>query len=215
MTDPDLAETLGRRLSALRAEQGLSLRALAGLCRLSVTTIHQIETGRTSPTIATLQLLAGALGIPLTAFFAQESELAPVALVRARQRSQVPVPGGALERLATGLPGQSLWGLVLSLEPGKDTGARPIVHAGQELVLCLKGTCVYSVDGGEHRLSVGDSLVFDANRPHRSHNPGARTAQVLVVLHAVGPEQATVRSHLGGRPGPRQGQALRARIGRG
>jgi transcriptional regulator with XRE-family HTH domain len=54
---------LGQRLQSARTERGLSQNALAKSAGVARTTIGYIETGETTPSIATVELLAQALGI--------------------------------------------------------------------------------------------------------------------------------------------------------
>ena len=52
---------VGSRLRMLRAGASLSIRALAEMSGLNVNTLSLIENGKTSPSVSTLQQLAGAL----------------------------------------------------------------------------------------------------------------------------------------------------------
>ena len=56
------------RLKELRTHQELTLKALAELSGLSVSYLSDIERGRTTPTLATLEQLATALGLSLLDF---------------------------------------------------------------------------------------------------------------------------------------------------
>ena len=60
---------IGRRLQELRAMQGLSIRALADISGLNFNTLSLIENEKSSPNVSTLQQLATALQISITAFF--------------------------------------------------------------------------------------------------------------------------------------------------
>ena len=60
---------VGGRLRVLRTGRGLSMRALAKKSGLNVNTLSLIENQHTSPSVSTLQQLALALNVPLTAFF--------------------------------------------------------------------------------------------------------------------------------------------------
>jgi quercetin dioxygenase-like cupin family protein len=108
----------------------------------------------------------------------------------------VAIPGGRLERLASGLASQRLRGLLLTLEPGRATGAAPIVHAGQELVVGLEGTCVYEVAGQRYSIRRGDSLLFEGAQPHRAANEGSRPARLLLVLYAPEEEPRWIEPHV-------------------
>jgi transcriptional regulator with XRE-family HTH domain len=58
-----------RELTRIREERGLSQQALADSSGVNKATINQIERGRRSPNLETLEKLAGALGVELADFF--------------------------------------------------------------------------------------------------------------------------------------------------
>jgi transcriptional regulator with XRE-family HTH domain len=191
-----LNQTLALRLREERRRRRLSLRKLAEKSGLSPTTVHHIETGQGSPSLATLQTLASTLRVPLAALLesgAPQHERA--AHLPARRRPRTRIPGGSLERLATGLPGQRLRGLLLTLAPGGDTGEQDMTHPGHELVFGLAGRFVYEVAGKEYRIGPGDSLLVDSRQPHRGRNPGRREARLLLVLYAPEEEPAWMERH--------------------
>jgi transcriptional regulator with XRE-family HTH domain len=57
------------RLRKYREARGLSVRQLATLAGVGFATVHRIEVGRISPTVAMLERLATALDIPVRDFF--------------------------------------------------------------------------------------------------------------------------------------------------
>ena len=86
---------VGGRLRALREARQLSIRALAEASGLAVNTLSLIENGRTSPSVSTLQQIAVALSLPITAFFAPETPRSRCLLYtspspRDRTRSRMP-----------------------------------------------------------------------------------------------------------------------------
>jgi transcriptional regulator with XRE-family HTH domain len=196
----DLERRVGAQLQAVRRHRGWSLRELAEASGLSLTTVHQIETGRTSPGLGTIQSLATALGVSLGALFDGNGLTAPAAYLAAGKRPRMAIPGGHLERLASGLASQRLRGLVLTLGPRRETGRTPITHPGQELVLGLEGACLVEVAGRSHSVRPGDSLLFDATQPHRVVNPGPRRARILLVLYAPEEEPRWIEPHAGPAP---------------
>jgi transcriptional regulator with XRE-family HTH domain len=190
---------LGARLREERRRRRLSLRALAERSGLSPTTVHQVERGTGSPSLATLQAIATTLGVPLAALFETGPPPQDAAvLMPAGKRPRAEIPGGALERLAAGLPGQRLRGLVLTLAPGGVTGEEAMTHPGHELVYGLAGRCEYEVAGKAYALGPGDSLLVDSRQPHRGRNPGRREARLLLVLYAPDEEPAWMERHTKG-----------------
>jgi transcriptional regulator with XRE-family HTH domain len=200
-TANDLERRVGEQLQAVRRHRRWSLRKLAEESGLALTTVHQIETGRTSPGLGTLLSLTTALGVPLGALLDGHAPPAPTVHLPAGERPGVAIPGGRLERLASGLASQRLRGLVLTLGPRRETGPTPIAHPGQELVVGLEGSCVYEVAGERHPLAVGDSLLFESSQPHRALNPGPRPARVLLTLYAPEEEPRWIEPHV--TPGSR------------
>jgi len=57
------------RLREWRERRGLSVRQLAELASVGFATVHRIEVGRLSPTVARLEKLAEALDVHITDLF--------------------------------------------------------------------------------------------------------------------------------------------------
>jgi transcriptional regulator with XRE-family HTH domain len=176
---------VGIRLKALRHERGLSLRALAALCDLSPNTISLIEREVTSPSVSTLHRLATALRVPITTFFEERPEKVEIVLGRVGKRPRSGSASVVLESLGTGLEDQTLGPFVVTLKAGATSGRRAMVHVGHELVYCLEGELEYTVDNQVLSLSAGDSLLFEAQLPHRWRNPGSQPAVFLLIFQAA------------------------------
>ncbi len=97
--EPLWREVLGRRLRALRQEQGETLSETAGRAGLSPQYLSEIERGRKEPSSEMIAALAGALGTTLTTLTEQvagdlrrQQALAQQALAqRAQHRASGPV----------------------------------------------------------------------------------------------------------------------------
>ncbi len=174
---------VGKKLRELRTRKGLSLRALAEQSGLNVNTLSLIENGKSSPSVSTLQQLAIALDVPITAFFEVERVEKRVVFTPADQRPQVLLGGVQMHNLAEDLRSSSIQPFIVTLEPGTGSGERMIVHTGVEFVYCLSGRLHYRVDGQEYALKPGDGLTFEAHLPHCWENQGEETAQILLILH--------------------------------
>lgn len=174
---------VGQRIRALREMQGLSLRALAERCDLSVNAISRIERGENSPTVGSLQLIATALKVPITEFF-RTSEERSIVHVRRVNRLRSQRGGMSIESLGVGLTNQQLEPFLVAMLPGAGTDAKPITHNGQEFVYCVEGTIVYQIGKESYTLLEGDSLLFEASQPHIFRNDSDRPALILLVFHA-------------------------------
>ncbi|MFM8319403.1 MAG: cupin domain-containing protein [Chloroflexota bacterium] len=173
---------VGRRLRELRAGQGLSIRALADQSGLNVNTLSMIENGKTSPSVSTLQQIAGALRVPVTAFFEVQAQARSLVYQKAGERQPAAFASGTLANLAAGLAEPGLAPFVVVLGPQAGSGDKPIVHTGLELVYCLEGQIEYEVDGQRYPLDPGDSLVFEAHQPHRWYNRSDQPSRSLLLI---------------------------------
>src|SRR5690348_15705448 len=113
------AEEVGRRLRTLRQQRRLSTRALAAAVGFTPGFISQVELGQASPSIASLERIAAALGVTLGQFFQDEAEPAPT-VVRAHER-RVLRSGWSHAEVALLSPAAGADGfeaLLIALEPG-------------------------------------------------------------------------------------------------
>jgi len=191
---PDADLSLGARLRSLRKERALSQRELADLAELSPNAISLIERDEISPSVATLQRLAAALGVKMSYFF-DSATVARILHFRPNQRPAIRGAGLTIEGLGARLEGQQLEPFFITLAPHADMGTGQVVHAGHEFVCCLAGRVCYEIDGATYQLDPGDLLLFEADLPHRWGNPGAEEARLVLVLQAPNDVQEPARRH--------------------
>ena len=144
---------VGKRLRTLRGERGLSIRGLAGKSGLAVNTLSLIENGKTSPSVSTLQQLAEALKVPITAFFKPDMEQKFVVHTPLAERPHTEIEKALLQDLGAGLATRAVQPLVVTLKKGGGSGTMPIVHTGYEFVYCLNGRILYTIDGQPYLLN--------------------------------------------------------------
>src|SRR5215831_16754242 len=73
---------IGERLRAIRLLRKRTLKEVAGAAEVSESFLSQLERGRTSASVVTLQRLAGALGIEISDLFATNGLPRPTVLRR-------------------------------------------------------------------------------------------------------------------------------------
>lgn len=187
---------VGRRLQELRMLQGLSIRSLAEKSGLNFNTLSLIENEKTSPNVSTLQQLAAALHVPITAFFETSTFYKDVVFQKFEQRPQTMFPNGVLEDLGGGLALGEATPLLLTSNPFANSGPDAIVHTGQEFVYCLEGRMVYWVGPDEYILEPGDSLIFQAHLPHRWENRSDSLFRSILIICPSDDNDHLVQQHL-------------------
>lgn len=191
----EVAPNVGPRIRAIREQRGLSLRALAERCDLSVNAISLIERGENSPTVSSLHMLATALGVKITDFFEGPHEHA-VVYVKHDRRLATQGNGLLMESLGIGLRNQQLEPFMVTVELNAGAPGESIVHPGQEFVFCLGGNILYQVGGQAYYLEPGDSLLFEATQPHCFRNVGDSLVRMLLIFQAVEGSHLARQRHL-------------------
>ncbi|KHK52106.1 DNA-binding protein [Ralstonia sp. A12] len=188
----DIHQRIAHRLRELRDAQGLSLDALAERSQVSRSAISLIERGQSSPTAAVLDRLSSALGVTLASLFeegaAPAAEPSPVA--RAADQLEWTDPSSGYVRRNLSPAARSPIQLVeVHFPPGQrvayDTSVRDAEIYQQ--VWIVEGTMEMTVGDVHWRLSAGDCLAMQLDRPIVFHNPTQRPARYLVALTTVSP----------------------------
>jgi transcriptional regulator with XRE-family HTH domain len=181
---PELNQEInvGRELRTLCAQRGLSMRALAEKSGLAVNTLSLIQNGKTSPSVSTLQQLALALEVPITAFFKNDFPKSRVAFIKTGEHPGAAFAHGTLEDLGGGLKDTSIEPFIVNMRPNSTSGTHPIVHTGHEFVFCLAGRIVYVIENQTYMLEPGDSLLFESHLPHSWQNVEEVPARAILVL---------------------------------
>jgi len=192
MRKHDLAESVEQRIGPevkrLREHAGLSVRTLAERAGFSASFISQLENGLVSPSIASLENIAKALGVSIVSFFTPPPEPSP-RVVRADAR---PTFKSSWSKAQVSLltPRQSsdvLEALMVNVERGGSSGKHVSSLQTEQLVVVFAGTIELTVGDEPVVLACGDSVIVPAGTPHRWHNPGPSPAEILLVTSSVKP----------------------------
>lgn len=185
-TTRSLERAIGAQLRQIRRRADLSIADLASAAGISAGMISKIENGQISPSLSTLDVLAGALAVPITVFFATYEDRRDSSFVKAGQ-------GVTIERRGTKaghgyqLLGHSLRGDVV-VEPYLITLRADAVaytgfqHDGIEFIYMLSGEVTYRHADQNYRLQPGDSLMFDSGALHGPEELNALPATYLSII---------------------------------
>lgn len=176
----EVIAAIGPKVRQLRRQKNLSLQQLAERSGVSAAAIHKLERNGMVPTITTLMKLATALNRPV-AYFVEEEPVDHAEHIPANARKKVHTSkrGLRLESVSGPYGRFFMAGAMARVEPGADSGPKPMEHPGEELVYVIDGSLTFEVEGQEYALRRGDALHFRTDRPHRWRNPGARPARAL------------------------------------
>lgn len=165
-----LERALGVQIRALRRRLDLSVADLASAASISLGMMSKIENGQISPSLKTMQSLAGALSVPISSLFASVEERQDCSFVPSGQGVNIERRGTKAGHIYQ-LLGHLLRGDVV-VEPyliTLDDDAQPhtsFSHEGVELLYMLEGEIDYRHGGKVYTLRGGDTMMFDSSAQH-------------------------------------------------
>ena len=177
----DVGQVVGGNLRRLRTATGISLADLAEAGGISKTTLHGIEQGQANPTLSTLWALATALKVPLGELL--DTPASAVEVVRAAD-DRPRVEGDAVS--ARLLHRIRIRGTVEVYDiEVTDAVQRSDAHLSgvEECLVVTEGRVTTGPQDAAATLEPGESIRFDAARPHVYQGHGAGGRAVLLMLH--------------------------------
>lgn len=167
-----LEVAIGREVRAYRKKQNITVAELSNMTELSIGMLSKIENGNTSPSLTTLQTLARALSVPLTAFFKEYEERREAVHTKAGQGVEIERAGtraghqyNLLGHIGSNSSGVMVEPYLIELNSESDT-FKTFQHEGIEMIYMLEGEVGYRHGNQTYHLTPGDTLFFDADAPH-------------------------------------------------
>lgn len=158
---------LGQKIRDERKRANMTLEHLAQKVGVSKMTLHRIETGKTSPSIACLGDIAQALQKPLRSFIEEDEGFLKIT----RKKDQFSFENRNL-RARNIFPRGSLSsanpaGMAINYVEAKD-GAEVETHTnkGFEWVFQISGKSIVHYDDKKYIAEAGDVFFYDGRRPH-------------------------------------------------
>jgi transcriptional regulator with XRE-family HTH domain len=170
--EKNLEIAIGHEVRAFRKKLGITGADLASATGISLGMLSKIENGNTSPSLTTLQSLARALGVPVTAFFRRFEEVRNAVFVKAGEGLEIERRGtraghqyNLLGHIGNSSSGLQVEPYLITLTADSDVFPT-FQHDGLELIYMLEGEVKYRHADKLYTMLPGDSLFFDADAPH-------------------------------------------------
>jgi len=183
-----LEAAIGHEVRAFRLKQGITVAELSAATGLSVGMLSKIENGNTSPSLTTLQALANALSVPLTAFFREYEESRAAVLTKAGDGVELEREGTRanhqyklLGHIGANASGVIVEPYLITLTEASDVFPT-FQHGGIETIYMLEGEIEYRHGDEIYPLRPGDTLFFDADAPHGPETLVTLPARFLSII---------------------------------
>lgn len=178
VTEHAINNLVGERLKILREKQGMSQRELARRAGVTNGTLSNIELGRVSPSVASLEKILNTIPISMQEFFSEDLEVSP-AVFRAEQFVRIRKNDTDYQILPLSDGGSYL--ARQSYAPGAKVTSEWMVRDGFVAGIVIEGVLELVLDGVEFTLSAGEGFNFAIHRSHAFKNEGDSDCVVVCV----------------------------------
>ena len=171
------------RIQKFRQQRGLSQRGLAEKAGISAAGLSQIESGQASPSVATLEKLADALGSPMASFFTEQEEASfRVEVLTVGSRPVFHARGAEIIPLGSRFFSIPFEPILIRLNPGGVMSEQPFgAGSGAEFVRIQRGRALLTYDGEPFEVLEAQSVFYDPSRNHNWTNPFDGWCELLLV----------------------------------
>lgn len=183
-----LEVAIGREVRAHRRKQEITVADLSETTGLSIGMLSKIENGNTSPSLTTLQTLANALAVPITAFFRGFEEVRSAVHTKSGEGVEIERRGtranhqyNLLGHIGTNSSGVIVEPYMITLSEKSDVFPT-FQHSGIEMIYMLEGEVNYRHGEKIYHLEPGDTLFFDADAAHGPEELITLPARYLSVI---------------------------------
>ena len=186
---PEMENTFGHRVRALRKERRLSLEQVAGKSGVALATLSRIENGKGSGTFRTHQRIAEAFGLSLPELYKDLRPQDHDAIQMDSRADEVETfnydEKASSILLAKQLSGKQMLPQLILLEPGGKTTLEQYPGGTERWVFGLEGEVAVEVGSVSYRIGAGGTLYFKASLPHRFENKAPEAAKLISVTSPI------------------------------
>jgi transcriptional regulator with XRE-family HTH domain len=173
---------IGERIRTRRRKLRMSLDELAERTDLSKSFLSQIERAISSPSIESLELIAGALEVPMFLFFVEDD--ADKIVTRRDEQRNIGVPDSRFQYKSVWFGSSRKMEILIGhLNQPRGHSADALTSV-DECFIVLQGKLEFQLDEESYVLEEGDSAYFNGTVPHRYTALGE---EELVLLFAIAP----------------------------
>ena len=176
---------IGERLKGLRDVLDIPAQEVADLCDITEEHLMKIEAGEADPSVYRLSKISKKFGISLDVLlFGEEPRMNSYFVTRKGQGLSINRNANyTYQSLASGFRGRQADSFLTQGDPMRDGQSHSLnCHEGQEFLYMIEGDMQVRIGEKEMILHEGDSLYFDASRPHCMNAIGDKPVKFIAVV---------------------------------
>ncbi|MFP4348678.1 MAG: helix-turn-helix domain-containing protein [Thermodesulfobacteriota bacterium] len=188
------AGKVGRRVTKLMEEKGMTPDELARRAQLEPSTVQSVTENEVYPSLGPLLKIARALGVRLGTFLDDQVSRDPLIIRKSERKGDLsmlrakrrPVDARFFS-LGRGKTDRHMEPFFVELPPESafepETDKKLSSHEGEEFIVIVSGTVEVIYGRETHVLEPGDSIYYNSIVPHHVGCAGEQTAEIYAVLY--------------------------------
>jgi transcriptional regulator with XRE-family HTH domain len=191
MIDNEVVSRIAQKIRSARLGKSLTIQEVARRSNVSKGLLSKIENSRTIPSLPVFISLIQSLDLSLKEFFEDMVLMNGKDYMHIRKDDYKPMQREGrngfsyLHILSQNITNCTMEITLLTLDPGAK--GNPTTTDGYEFKYVLQGKCDYYINHESIQLSEGDSIYFDASKPHLPVN-NSRKKTVMLVVYFILPK---------------------------
>ena len=173
---------LGPLLKKIRSDRKLTLSEVASAVDLTPSSLSQIENGKISPSISTLEAVLAFYRLPVSDFFRQIEQTDIIVAKKGDLESIEASQGVMVSLLASKLAHNTLESYSVVIQPSGELRTRelPPEKNGERFLFVGKGTVSVIIGERTYSAENGDSLNFKSHLPCTIRNETGVSAEFFI-----------------------------------
>jgi transcriptional regulator with XRE-family HTH domain len=179
---------IGKRLRETRIRRNMVIDDVAAASGLSRAYISQVETGKASPSLQSLEKLGGALDISISSLFVDERAACTVIRAADRRHVHFGAPDAKHRKVMQYMsaPDRQLELVIVEIPAQSTAIDKAHAHDGEEACHVLEGEVEVIYGDETHLLGPGDSIHWDSRIAHWMKNVADVPAKLIIARTPAG-----------------------------
>jgi transcriptional regulator with XRE-family HTH domain len=177
---------VSNNLKEIREQRNLSLDQLAELTGVSKSMLRQIETGRSSPTIATIWKIANGLRLSFTTLVSKRHPDVAIMDFKGAKPLTAKSKRYRLFPLIPFDPEHAFEIYYVEIEPRTTFEGEPHEGNVEEYVFVMQGRLEITVEENHYSINANQFIRFVANRPHKYFSAGKKMVSAIMMICYLG-----------------------------
>ena len=169
----------GATLRTIRKKMNLTLDEVSKRTDFTKSFISQIENGKNSPSIVSLQKICSALNITIGELF--QNEKPNIYILKEQDFQNDSIGKSKFSYMSTKFSGRKLEPIIIEIQPNGEMNSKNCKITSEKFAFIIQGNAKVLIDNEEHFLNEKELIYFSFNTSYKIVNTSNEVLKILCV----------------------------------